>query len=126
VKLRDYEGRIARVRWRIENRGGDSFQAGDLVEIGGNWRGKVNISDVEWAAGGRRRFVRHVDPDGLELLPVDCPDGDRLGVSFQERDGVEYIVVHNADGGMRWVPITGTTRQYLWMMGERPETVDVD
>lgn len=124
MRLRDYEGRLARVRWRIQNKGGDSFQAGDLVEIGGNWRGKVSISDVEWAGGGRRRFVRNVELDALELLPKECPEGARLTVSFRETGDTQYVVVQNADGGVRWVPITGTTRQYLWMMGERPEQVD--
>lgn len=102
MKMNDYVGRHVKLRHRIETRGGDVFEAGEVLEVYGHWRGKLQLDRVAQTEEGLTSAIRHVAKREVDLLPKDpkslVAQAVRSACELAGRYGLE-IKIHTGPKG---------------------------
>ena len=75
MKMKDWVGRYVRLNRQIESKGGRIFPKGELMQVSGHWRGKLNLdrpARAFWTPEhGGAQLIRGVSKHEVDLLPAD-------------------------------------------------------
>jgi hypothetical protein len=96
---RDWEGRYVRLKRKMETKGGDVFEAGEVMRVDRNYGG-LHLSVVRHCSVCKKRHrgrINRVSEDDVRLLPEDYRPEEDLFSVYALRAKVEKL-----EGDLEW------------------------